>query len=168
MFLKASFFKLATRLFFLTQGERGAGGNKWSTQTWDYFRKAELFFQNYFGMKFFVVICEQANVQNSFLNLSMKTEFILDLRFRSYRFFWQPPLESNFLWKFAFQPKWQENMYKDSKLVEKRCALCDICSITLTSLYNPNITIVPVTLIIRAYDLKYRSIMGCWKKWNKK
>ena len=52
-------------------------------------------------------------------------------------------------------------MYKDSKLVEKRCALCDICSITLTSQYNPNITIVPVTLIIRAYDLKYRSTMGC-------
>ena len=53
-------------------------------------------------------------------------------------------------------------MYKDYKLVEKRCALCDICSITLTSLYNPNITIVPVTLIIGAYDLKYLNTARLW------
>ena len=135
---------------------------KRSTQTWDYFRKAKLFFQNKFGMKFLVVIFEKASVQNSLLNLTMKTEFVLDLRFRSYRLFRQPPTESNFLSKFAFQPKRQDNMHKDSKLVEKCCTSCDICSIALTSLCNPKITIVPVTLIIVAYDLKYGNTARLW------
>ena len=35
-------------------------------------------------------------------------------------------------------------MNKDSKLVENCCALCDVCSIAITSLCNPKITIVPV------------------------
>ena len=103
MFLKVSLFRLGIRLLFKTRGRVGEGHEMAHSNFATILQKPIDFFWIICDWSFSQSFINRHAVPNSFLNQNTNTELILDIPYRSYDFFPQPPHEPNFVSKFIFQ-----------------------------------------------------------------